>query len=68
VSDVWNKERKGATSLQKWQNKIRMLRQFLRGWAKNMRGAYKKEKQELMRKADELDRKAESGLLKPQEF
>jgi hypothetical protein len=68
VSDVWNKERKGATSLQKWQNKIRRLRQFLKGWAKNMRRAYKKEKQELMRKADELDRKAESVLLTQQEL
>jgi hypothetical protein len=36
---------------------IRKLRQFLRGWAKNMNGEYKKEKQELVRKADELDKK-----------
>jgi hypothetical protein len=46
--------------MQRWQNKTRRLKQFLRGWAKNMNGAYKKEKQELLRKAEELDKKAES--------
>jgi hypothetical protein len=60
---VWNKEKRGETPIQKWQNKIRRLRQFLRGWAKNMSGAYKKQKQELMRKVDELDKRAETELL-----
>jgi exonuclease III len=68
VSEVWTKENKGATSMQKWQNKIRRLRQFLRGWAKNMNGAYKKEKQELMRKAEELDKKAVTQLLSQQDW
>jgi hypothetical protein len=63
VSEVWKKENKGTTSMQRWQNKIRRLRQFLRGWAKNMNGAYKREKQELLRKAEELDKIAESQLL-----
>jgi hypothetical protein len=63
VSEVWNKETRGSTPMQRWQNKTRRLRQFLRGWAKNMNGAYKKEKQELLRKAEELDKKAESQLL-----
>jgi hypothetical protein len=65
VSDVWNKEKRGVTPMQKWQNKIKRLRQFLRGWAKNMSGAYKKEKQELMRKADELDKKSGDPAAKP---
>jgi hypothetical protein len=38
VQEVWHKENKGVTPIQKWQNKIRRLRQFLRGWAKNMNG------------------------------
>jgi hypothetical protein len=63
VSEVWNKETRGNTQMQRWQNKIRRLRQFLRGWAKNMKGAYKKEKQELLRKAEELNKKAESHQL-----
>ncbi|RLN07182.1 hypothetical protein C2845_PM11G15670 [Panicum miliaceum] len=54
--------------MQKWQNKIRSLRQFLRGWAVNMNGAYKKEKQELTRKADLLDKEAETRLLSQQEL
>jgi hypothetical protein len=68
VSKVWHKERKGNSPTQRWQNKIRRLRQFLRGWAKNMMGAYKKEKQELLRRAEELDKKAETQLLSQQEW
>jgi hypothetical protein len=54
--------------MQRWQNKIRRLRQFLRGWAKNMNVAYKKEKQELLRKEEELDKIAESQLLSQREW
>jgi hypothetical protein len=68
VSEVWNNETRGSTPMQRWQNKIRRLRQFLRGWAKNMNGAYKKEKQELLRKVEELDKKAESQLLSQREW
>jgi hypothetical protein len=68
VSEVWKKENKGGTPMQRWQNKMRRLRQFLRGRAKNMNGAYKKEKQELLRKAEELDKKAESQLLSQHEW
>ena len=46
--------------MKKWQNKIRRLRQFLRGWAKNVNGNFKREKEELNRLAEELDLKAES--------
>jgi signal recognition particle GTPase len=67
VSEVWNKETRGGSPMQRWQNKVRRLRQFLRGWAKNMNGSYKKEKQELLRKAEELDKKAESQLLSQRE-
>lgn len=48
------KERENGSA--KWQNKIRRLRQFLKGWAANMNAAYTKEKQELLRKADESDK------------
>jgi hypothetical protein len=68
VSEVWHKDSRGATPMQRWQNKIRRLRQFLRGWAKNMSGAYKKEKQELLRKAEELDKMAETQLLSQHEW
>ena len=39
------------------------MRQHLRGWAKNVSGAYKKEKKELLDKLNELDKKAENVML-----
>jgi hypothetical protein len=42
VAQVWQREIRGATSLEKWQNKIKNLRKYLRGWAKNASGTYKK--------------------------
>ena len=46
------------------KNKIRHLRQFLRGWAKHQSGIYKVEKERLTRIINELDVKAESILLR----
>jgi hypothetical protein len=50
-----------------WQNKIRALRKYLRGWANNINGAYKKEKKEIISKLDELDKKAQGTMLAPHE-
>ena len=63
VTDVWKKERSGHSTLQIWQCKVRSLRRFLRGWAKNISGTYKKEKIELNSLIDELDKKAEFARL-----
>lgn len=60
MKKVWTSEEKGSTPMQRWQNEIRRLRQFLRAWAKSYNGNYKKEKQELFKIADELDRKDEA--------
>jgi hypothetical protein len=38
VAEVWQWETKGSNSLERWQNKIRSLQRYLRGWAKNMNG------------------------------
>jgi hypothetical protein len=54
--------------LDTWQKKIRRLRQFLRGWAKNTSGTYKKEKQQLLDKLDALDKKAEKQNLQQAEI
>ena len=43
-----------------WQNKIRHLRSFLRGWAKDQSSFYKKEKASLLDIIDRLDIKAET--------
>lgn len=55
----WNLISIGYTPIQRWQNKIRHLRRFLKGWAKNLSGKYKKEKERLLSIIDEFDIKAE---------
>jgi hypothetical protein len=68
VVEVWQQETKGSSSLERCQNKIRILRRYLRGWAKNMNGLYKKEKKDITCKLEQLDKKAESTLLLPHEI
>ena len=65
VNQIWLKRfvHEGQTPLDRWRAKIRRLRQYLRGWAKNTRGAYKKEKKQLLDKLDGLDKKAELSQL-----
>lgn len=63
VAAEWSKETAGATSMERWQNKIRHLRQFLRGWAKNASGMYKKEKDRILALIDASDLKAELAPL-----
>jgi hypothetical protein len=62
VSSIWQQESR-ETAIQIWQNKIRSLRQYLRGWAKNSTGLIKKEKQKLLELIDELDKKAKFTCL-----
>jgi len=57
VIQTWQQECRGNTSLERWQNKIRCLCQFLRGWAKNKSCHYKKKKKELISMLDQLDKK-----------
>ena len=54
--------------MEKWQAKIRRLRQYLQGWAKNESGTNKKEKKELLNKLDVLDKKEEHTSLSQQEL
>ena len=59
----WMSVTSGESPVERWQNKIRHLRQYLRGWAKNMSGEYKKLKNKLCLLIDELDIKAETSPL-----
>ena len=61
--DVWNSTLVDGSPIERWQAKIRRLRQYLRGWAKSVSGAYKKEKIAILNKLDELDKKAEITAL-----
>jgi hypothetical protein len=63
VSDVWQSTLVDGSPIQRWQAKIRRLRQYLRGWAKNVSGVYKKEKTIILNKLDELDKKAKTAIL-----
>ena len=67
VKEVWESENRGRSPMEKWQNKVRRLRRFLRGWARNLSSQNKKHKSNLLTKIDDLDRKAETILLSPQE-
>jgi hypothetical protein len=60
VIDIWTNTIVGRTPMERWQGKIRKLRQHLRGWAKNISGHYKKEKKEILNALDGLDKKAKN--------
>lgn len=68
VKDIWSGVNDGDTPMERWQAKIRKLRQHLRGWAKNTSGHYKKEKKAILNRLDDLDKKVENSLLSPQEL
>jgi mannosylglycoprotein endo-beta-mannosidase len=63
VANEWAAVAQGASPIQTWQKKIRHLRRYLRGWAKNLSGKYKTEKQRLLSIIDTLDIQAESNPL-----
>jgi hypothetical protein len=63
VAAEWRGVMTGSTPILRWQNKIRHLRRFLKGWAKNQSGKYKKEKERLLSIIDDLDIKAKSTPL-----
>jgi hypothetical protein len=44
VKAEWEDETRGDSPIAIWQNKIRHLHRFLKGWAKYISGQYKKEK------------------------
>jgi hypothetical protein len=61
-------ETRGITAMEKWQNKIRSLRQFFRGWAKNIVVHNKQEKKVLISMIHDLDKKAEINVLSDHEL
>ena len=65
VKDVWESKYRGITPMEKWQNKIRRVRCFLRGWARNIASVDKKKKHDLLTRLNALDRKAKTMLLGP---
>jgi hypothetical protein len=68
VRDIWNNTKVGRMPMERLQGKIDRLRWYLRGWAKNISGDYKKEKIEILNMLDSLDKKAENIMLQPDEL
>jgi hypothetical protein len=60
VKNEWLSIPNDPTAIETWQKKIRHMRQFLRGWARNLSGNYKKEKKRLLDIIDSLDIRAET--------
>jgi hypothetical protein len=63
VTNEWLSVTNAQTPIESWQKKIRHMRKFLRGWAQNASGEYKKEKERLLSIIDRLDIKTESTPL-----
>jgi hypothetical protein len=64
VAQEWAATSIGNSAMEIWQNKVHHLRQFLRGWARNLSGTYKVEKEQLLCTIDTLDRKAKTNSSK----
>jgi hypothetical protein len=68
VSREWGSIPVDENPMNSWQNKIRHLRQYLKGWARDQSGKYKQVKERLNFIIDTLDRKAESCKLSTAEL
>jgi hypothetical protein len=67
VKKEWESISYGNSPIEIWQNKIRHLRLFLRGWSRNLSSEYKKEKERLLNIINTLDLKAETTPLNDSE-
>jgi hypothetical protein len=67
VKNEWLSIHNEPRPIETWQKKIRHMRQFLRGWARNLSGNYKKEKERLLNIINSLDIKAETVPLSESE-
>src|SRR3954469_12772435 len=68
VKAIWEKPVDGQTPILRWNNKMRTLRKFLRGWARHTAGILKNEKLRLTSIIDDLEATAEVRPLTAQEI
>ena len=47
IEKEWKSVVTGNSPMDRWLNKLRHVRRFLKGWEKNLSGKYKKEKREV---------------------
>jgi hypothetical protein len=65
---IWTNTLKGRNSVQRWNNKLSALRRFIRGWAAQINGEYKKKKSDLQNTICSLDVQAEVRDLNVEEL
>lgn len=65
MNKIWNTDCVFEDAIEIWQFKIRLLRKKIKGWDININADIKKQKNELLKEFDSLDRRYESGLLSP---
>lgn len=68
VKQIWTNTFKGRNSVQRWNNKLSALRRFIRGWAAQINGEYKKKKSDLQNTICSLDVQAEVRDLNVEEL
>ena len=67
IKKEWMSVTAGNNPMDIWLNKLRHIRRYLKGWAKNLSGKYKKEKERFLSIIDDLDIKAENVPLSDDE-
>jgi hypothetical protein len=67
VKFIWDKPVAWNTPIQRWNNKLRSMRRYLGGWARQMAGHLKQEKLNLSSNIDDLEALAEVRPLTKQE-
>jgi hypothetical protein len=68
IRDIWSNTSSGNIPMERWQSKIRRVRQYLREWTKNTSRQYKKEKKNILNTLYGLDKKVENIPLSPTEL
>jgi hypothetical protein len=68
IKELWTNTNVEGSRMEIWQTKIKKVRQFLRGWEKNMSGNNRKEKKKILNTLDQLDKKAEDSPLNADEL
>jgi hypothetical protein len=63
VANDWANKDIGDSSMDKWQNKIRMFRRLVRGWSTNVIAELNRHKQEVVAEFNWLDLEAEEREL-----
>jgi hypothetical protein len=65
VKGVWSAPIRGEKAIDRWQNRIRLLRRKAKGWSANVEAESKRRKNILSSEVNRLDVLAESRPLTP---